>query len=256
MTRAEIIERANQALDAAINRCRMRREEILRQRDAAFATVPSVRDALAQHTAALAKAADDFSQVQRDAQQAQGATEADARTAHFDADGDTLNKWRRADDAALAVLNEASAAAQAEYDVAEQSAFHLPTLAEQDQARRNAGERRDAALSTATAKYSMTKNSDYEAYRAATAANLDAEIAATSKARARTDALLQAGTNARDNAIAAADIALERSVQADPRAAAMNETFQQQLTASESDCDREKSAILDQMRRDLASATT
>ena len=247
MTYYEIVERANAALDAASARCQVREREILRQRAAALDRVPGTHDAVAKHTAALLKASDEFTGTNRKVDTDLANAETQSENARQQAEDDALRAWRRADDEALLALqSDVGGADQAYHDALRQGG--IGPL--------NAPERarvvHEAAIAAANRKYRAVKQADYEAYQQAIAAAFDVHTRSLEQARARSDEAMATARNVRDTASDTADAALHLVLETNPVAASVAAAFDQQLQSSTADCEREKSAILQQMRNDLA----
>jgi hypothetical protein len=242
----EIVERANVALDEASARCRKREAEILRQRAAALDAVASAREAIARHDAAVVKLSNDFALAQAKAVAERDAGEAQADDRRRQAEDEALAAWRAADDDALAALRAEVEAADLAYDEGRRSGA-IGSVNVSDRLRIV----HDNALATATRKYQQAKDNDYDAYRRGLA---DADVerqTALHRARAKADEAVAIARAAHDAAIEAAAAALAAALSADRAAQSIVTTFDQQLEAARQDCEREKAAIIDQMRRDL-----
>ena len=250
-TYKEIVERANVALDQAIARCQAREREILRQKAAALDGIPHARDAVTRHTAALLKASDEFDNARRKAGTDLATAEAQAEDTRQQAEDVGLSAWRQADDEALATLRSDVAAADRAYQDALRQGGIGPL---------NAPERvriaHEAAVGAANKKYQDAKQADYKIYQQTAEASFDAFNRSLQRARTRSDEAIAAARNVRDAAVDAADTALRAALQNDPVAASVAAAFDGQLVSSAADCERDKSAILDEMRNDLADATS
>ena len=75
------------------------------------------------------------------------------------------------------------------------------------------------------------------------------------RARTRSDEALAAARNIRDAAADTVDKTLRLVIETDPVARSVAVTFDQQIQSSTADCERDKAAIMRQMRDDLARAT-
>lgn len=242
----EIVERANAALDQAIGRCRKREAEILRQRGAAFDSIAAAREAIAKHDAATLKISNDFALAQAKAGAERDAAEGQAHDARSQAEDEALLAWRAADDEALAALRAEVEAADLAYDEARRSGA-IGSVNVSDRLRIV----HDNALAIATRKYQQAKEHDYDAYRRALADADEAQQRALHRARAKADEALAIARAAHDAAIEAAAAMLAAALRADRAAQSVVTTFDQQLEAARQDCEREKAAIIDQMRKDL-----
>lgn len=255
MSRAEIIARANEAFQEAVDRARVRRTEILRQREAALSEFPAASNAIRQHALTLAKAGDDLAEAERVIGQVLADAEAEADATHRAGDAEALRESQQADEEAFQTLTREMAAAEDAFSEALRAASQRPSLVEQDQARNAARQRRDAARTTADNKFRKAKDADFERLQKTTADALEAHIAAVQKARGTADQSTSQAQRARENAERAADTELRQALNADPLAASVNETFLSKLRAADEDAEREKAAILEQMRRDLENAS-
>jgi hypothetical protein len=247
----EIVERANVALDQAIARCEAREREILRQKAAALDAVPHARDAVAKHTVALLKASNEFDNARRKAGTDLAAAEAQAEGARLQAEDDAMSVWRQADDNALATLRSDVAAADRAYQDALRQGGIGPV---------NAPERariaHELAVGAANKKYQDAKQADFKIYQQTAEATFNAFNRSLQRARTRSDDAIAAARNVRDAAVDAADTALRAALQNDLVAASVAAAFDGQLVSSGADCERDKSAILEEMRNDLARAAS
>jgi hypothetical protein len=250
-TYKEIVERANVALDQAIARCEAREREILRQKSAALDTVPHARDAIAKHTIALLKASNEFDNARRKAAADLASAEAQAEGARQQAEDDAMSAWRQADDDALATLRSDVAAADRAYQDALRQGGIGPV---------NAPERsriaHEVAISVADRRYQDAKQADFRIYQQRAEATFNAFNRSLQRARTRSDETIAVARDVRDAAVGAADTALRAALQNDPVAASVATAFDGQLASSGADCERDKSAILEEMRNDLARAAS
>ena len=250
-TYKEIVERANVALDQAIARCEAREREILRQKAAALDGIPHARDAVTKHTVALLKASDDLDNARRKAGTDLATAEAQAEGARQQADDDGMSAWRQADDDALATLRSDVAAADQAYQDALRQGGIGPV---------NAPERariaHEVAVGAANKRYQDAKQADYRIYQQTAEATFNAFNRSLQRARTRSDEAIAAARAARDAAVDAAETALRAALQNDPVAASVVAAFDRQLVSSAADCERDKSAILDEMRNDLSRAAS
>jgi hypothetical protein len=252
MTRDEIIDRAMQAFNEAVSRGQSLRADILRQRDASLSAVPAARAALEKHAAALSKAEDDFSRTQSDIQRTLPAAERDAEVALRLAEDHALVTKRSADADALALLRRKTTEAEEDFAQALHGLQQPSTLAARDKATLDAERRRDAAIETARDKHAEAANRNEDTFRTGAADSLVEHTAAVNRARDMAGHAGQAAIDARDAAVVAAAVALQKALGADPVAASINEAFTQQLAIAEAGSEFEKSAIRAQMRLDLA----
>jgi hypothetical protein len=250
-TYKEIVERANIALDQVIARCEAREREILRQKAAALDAVPHARDAVARHTAALLKASNEFDNARRKAGNDLATAEAQAEGARQQAEDDGMSAWRQADDDALATLRSDVTAADRAYQDALRQGGIGPV---------NAPERariaHEAAVGAANRRYQDAKQADFTIYQRTAEAAFNAFTRSLQRARTRSDEAIAAARAVRDAAIDAAETALRAALQNDPVAASVVAAFDGQLASSAADCERDKSAILEEMQNDLARAAS
>jgi hypothetical protein len=250
-TYKEIVERANVALDQEIARCEAREREILRQKAAALDAIPHARDAAAKHALALLKASAEFDSARRKATTDLANSEAQAEGARQQAEDDGLSVWRQADDDALAALQSDVAAADRAYrDALGQGGIGPVNLPERIRIVH------EVAVGAANRKYQDAKQADYKIYQRTIDATFDAFNRSLQRARARSDEASAAARDVRNAAVEAAGAALRAALQNDPVAASISAAFDGQLAASAAGCERDKSAILEAMRHDLAGAAS
>ena len=253
--RNEIIQRAQAEFQAAIDRFRLLREEILRQqRDVLITNSPTARTALDKFEAALADAFEVFQQGQSEANQAVVDAEMAASASRFDAEQAAGQAWREANDAADLKRTKTIRDAEDKFDLAFNAAQRIAGPGKE---RAIAAARKTRDEETARAERQFTDDTD-AAWRGFQQKQSDAredEISAFEKARAKQAAAVEKAAATQTAAQSKADTALQKALSDDPIAASIREAFQTRLADAEAASEREKQDILDRMAADLGAAT-
>jgi hypothetical protein len=253
--RNEIIQRAQAEFQAAIDRFRLLREEILRQqRDGLITNSPTARTALDKFEAAVAAAFDTFQQSQNEANQAVVDAEAEASAARFDTERAADQAWREANDAAALKRTKAIRDAEDKFDLAFNAAQHISGPGQQ-RAIAAARKTRDEEIAKAERQFTDDTDAAWRAFQQKQSDAREEEISAFEKARARQAAAVEKAAATQTVAQSKADTALQKALSGDPIAASIREAFQTRLADAEAASEREKQDILDRMAADLAAAT-
>lgn len=247
--------RAGAELQAAGDRFRALREEILRQqRDVLSTNSPAARAAIEKFEAAETAA---FARREDAVAQADGAVvdaEFKATAARFAADEATSAEWRDAGDRTALTRQQDTADAEAVFDEAFRNAQQVAGAAH-DQAIKSARARRDKEIAAIDAVFKRETDANWRKFERASADNREAEIAAFESARAKQAAAIDAAMAAHEAATAKLSQALDHALAADPLAAAIREAFRLRMEQAEAAVEIEKQDILDRMKADLAAAT-
>ena len=253
--RDEILARAQAELQAAGDRFRSLREEILRQqRDVLSTNSPAAKAALEKFDAADAAAFEKRQAAIDEANSAVVDAEFKASSARFAADQATSATFQDASDRAAQKRQRDTDEAEAEFDQAFKDATQLVGAAE-DKAIKSARARRDDKIAAIEDTFRRSTDDIFETFQQASADNREREIAAFESARAKQAADIEDATATQEAAKAKADQALDKALAADPLAASIREAFKQRLEDAEAASEVEKQDILDRMKADLASAT-
>jgi len=253
--RNEIIQRAQAEFQAAIDRFRLLRQEILRQqRDVLVTNSPAARTALDKFEAALADAFDAFQQSQDEANQTVMDAEVSASATRFEAEQAANEAWRDANDAAALTRAKATRDAEDKFNLAFNAAQHISGPG-QERAITSARRTRDEEVAKAERKFADETDAAWREVEQKLADAREGEIAAFEKARAKQAIAVEKAAAAQNLARSKADTALEKALSGDPIAASIHEAFQTRLADAEAAAEREKQDILDRMSADLAAAT-
>jgi hypothetical protein len=253
--RNEIIQRAQAEFQAAIDRFRLLREEILRQqRDVLITNSPTARTALDKFEAAIADAFDTFQQSQGEANQAVIDAEVAASATRFDAEQAADQAWREANDAAALKRTKAIRDAEDKFNLAFNAAQHISGPG-QERAITSARKTRDEEIGKAERQFTDDTDAAWRAFQRQQSDAREEEISAFEAARAKQGAAVEKAAAVQDLARSKADKALDKALSGDPIAASIREAFQTRLADAEAAAEREKQDILDRMAADLAAAT-
>ena len=253
--REEIIERAQAELQAASDRFRSLREEILRQqRDVLSTSSPAAKAAIEKFEAADAAAFEKRQAAIDDANGVVVDAEFKATSARFAADQASSAAFQEASDRAALKRQRDSEDAEAEFDEAFRNATQLVGAAE-DKAIKSARARRDEKIAAIEETFRRSTDDIFETFQQSSADNREREIAAFETARAKQASAIEDATAAQDAAKAKADQAFDKALAADPLASSIREAFRLRMEEAEASSEREKQDILDRMKADLAAAT-
>lgn len=253
--RSEIIERAQAEFQAAIDRGRDVREQILRQqRDVLVTNSPAAKAALAAWETAQAEAFARYQQSVSGSEDALVAAEFEATAARDHAELAASEAWRDATARAETTRQADRQIAEEGFNDAFKDASKL-TGAQRDQAVANARKRRDAALQTAERACQQEMDVAWRIYQKATTTARETAIAAFEHARGEQAAAAEKAAGTHDKERLKAERAFQKAIAADPTAAAVHEAFELRLANLEAETEREKRNILDRMRADLEHAT-
>jgi hypothetical protein len=244
VTAQDILTRASRALEAAADRARARDAEILRQRAAALANLPSGEGA--REAAVKPRPTDD--ELEHDVAEKLSAAEGEAESKARAADDDALAKWQTADADAYAKYTRAVDDARGAF-IGSIDTLHgaIHTVAGAEQARFI----RDRAIAAAETEYRSARRADYEAYLRASTTAREQAIGAIERARLEAAAARRSLDAARGSGGLAASRDSTRASAASVTMA-VAEAFDDQLARSRADAEREALAIASRLREELA----
>jgi hypothetical protein len=250
-TEAEIRTRAMQEFQMAVEVAQIRRQAIMDARTEALNGLPAGQAALAVYGEATAAAEARCLAEHDAARDACQAAEIDAHTKHGDANVAVMATLQEDNARVDAECRAAIDACEQEYQAAWNEAQRLvgPAADKARKAARAAREKslaacektKTKALAAADARYQKALFKNNETMIAETAAAQDAMVAAQHVARDK-----------RDKAVRAAGTVLARAIAADAASRAVEAEFQARLLKDDEDAAREKAAVWERMRADLA----
>ena len=252
-TEAEIRTRAMQEFQMTLEICQIRRQGILDAREEALDALPAGHAALQVYNDALDAAETACTAEYQDAQHACQVEEIEAHTKHGDANVAVMSTLQednaKAEDDCRAAMDECEQAYQAAWLEAQQMVGPAA-----DKARKAARAARDKGLATCEKARVKARDAADARYQKALFKNNDTMIADTNAAQETMVAAKQAASDQRDKARRAATTALGKAIAAVPAVRAVEADFQTRLLNDAQDAEREKAAVWERMRVDLAAA--
>ena len=248
--RQEIISRANDDYDAAIEGCRSQQEQLDADRLAALAAIPSAQQAIGKHDAAIAAAEAAFARTKTNVSTELESGEAKARANSFETQQQAARELQNTD--AYTKLHDAQLEAEQNYtDRLKEIDKTTSTMDQRDRERRKAREAREAALAKADRDFRSATDEAQQTYDRKCRTAQDKEIAEVGEVRAKAEAAIQTATREHDESRQAAITGLSAALSAIPAAATIVQAFSDRQRALDDTCAQEKARILAQMKQDL-----
>ena len=251
LTEAEIRTRAMQEFQMALEIGQIRRQGIMDARAEALNALPAGQAALQVHGEALQAAEAACTAEYKAAQQACQVTEIDAHTKHGDANVAVMSTLQddnaKAEEDCRAAMDECEQAYQAAWREAQQMVGPAA-----DKARKAARAAREKALAACEKARTKALAAADTKYQKALFKNNETMIAETNAAQDAMVAAEQSASDTRDKAVRTAGTALAKAITADAAARAVEADFQRRLLTDAEDAEREKAAVWERMRADLA----
>jgi len=254
--RLEILQRAQAEFQAAIDRGREMRGEVLRQQRDLLAThTPQAKNALDAFESAAAEAFDNYQRRIAESQDKAIAAEAEATDAQTRAELDAIAQHQQAIDTATRTRDEVQEEAERIFEEAFRGVANQLFGAAKDKAIAGARSRRDAAIQAAERAFTKSGDDAFRKQQRDIANSREAQIAAFEKARKVQVQADQRASTDHESEIEKASQAFQKSVSGDPTAAAIVEAFELRLAEVERETEQEKADILARMRADIEKST-
>jgi len=251
LTEAEIRTRAMQEFQMALEIGQIRRQGIMDARAEALNALPAGQAALQVHGEALQAAEAACTEEYKAAQHVCQVAEIDAHTKHGDANVAVMSTLQddnaKAEEDCRAAMDECEQAYQAAWREAQQMVGPAA-----DKARKAARAAREKALAACEKARTKALAAADTKYQKALFKNNETMIAETNAAQDAMVAAEQSASDTRDKAVRTAGTALAKAITADAAARAVEADFQRRLLTDAEDAEREKAAVWERMRADLA----